>query len=291
MKTINRLFIPEDFIYYRTWSKVFYEYYKKYSKFLIEKINNWYEFIKIIKFFKFPIRFVVAEKTDIEPNKEFIKSIGIKHWIIHWAPFRKIEKPKGWLKIPTFITKDILHSSRSAFCVLDKSDYWNKWSPKARWHRRKILDLKEKWILKITKCEDLNIFLNIYSTISIKDPNHKRLIKWCNRSFSDPIIKENLRVYVVYINEKILAWAVFIDEWKTSEYFTSFYTEESKPYHLWIAIMDEWFSSSYEKWIKYLDLDHMQDYGQLSSYAGYTKFKESIADYDVYFHDMWVKFF
>lgn len=35
----------------------------------------------------------------------------------------------------------------------------------------------------------------------------------------------------------------------------------------------------------------MRDQYQSRSYAGYTKFKESIVDHDVFFHDLWVKIF
>ena len=55
--------------------------------------------------------------------------------------------------------------------------------------------------------------------------------------------------------------------------------------------MDRWFLDSYKKSIQYCDLDHMQDDGQSSGFAGYTKFKSSVADFDVYFHDMWIKIF
>ena len=88
-----------------------------------------------------------------------------------------------------------------------------------------------------------------------------------------------------------MAGALFIDEGVTSEYWASFYHHDSRPFHLGIAIMDRWFLDSYKKSIQYCDLDHMQDEGQLASYAGYTEFKSSIADYDVYFHDMWIKIF
>jgi hypothetical protein len=99
------------------------------------------------------------------------------------------------------------------------------------------------------------------------------------------------RVYIAYVDDCPLGGAVFIDESATSEYWASFYHDDARPYHLGIAIMDVWFLDSYEKWIKYCDLDHMRDVYQSYGFAGYTKFKESIADHDVYFHDMWFKIF
>lgn len=52
---------------------------------------------------------------------------------------RKTQKPFGWFRVPTWFTKMNIWSSRSAFSVLDREDYWNKWSSKARAHRNHIL--------------------------------------------------------------------------------------------------------------------------------------------------------
>ena len=60
-------------------------------------------------------------------------------------------------------------------------------------------------------------------------------------------LEENTRIYVAYIDNKLLAAAIFIDEGVTSEYFTSFYAKESHTYHLGIALMDRWFYDSYKK--------------------------------------------
>lgn len=40
-----------------------------------------------------------------------------------------------------------------------------------------------------------------------------------------------------------------------------------------------------------MDLDHMQDVLDKKSYAGYTQFKSEIADFDVKFWNVWMKFF
>jgi hypothetical protein len=46
--------------------------------------------------------------------------------------------------MPKMFRKDFLHSSRIAFSILDREDYWEKWSTKAKAHRRKILKLKDE---------------------------------------------------------------------------------------------------------------------------------------------------
>lgn len=220
-----------------------------------------------------------------------LKKLGIKHGIIFWWPMRMTQKPKWWFRFPRILLQyyEYFHSTRSAFSVLDRADYWNKWSPTARAHRRKILGFIESGKLRIDCITDPQVYLDIYKNVRVPDPNKAYLTQWCQRKFA--LGTENIRIYIAYIDDAPLAGAIFIDEGVTSEYFTSFYSRESHPYHLWIAIMDRWFLDSYEKWIQYCDLDHMRDRFQSSSYAGYTKFKESIADYDVYFHDMWIKIF
>lgn len=288
MKTLCRSLIPKDFTYYRTWSQIFFEYYKKYTSLIIEQTGNWYEFLKANWLF-FWFKSITVEKQDIEPTKEKLKKLWISHGIVFWTPMRVLKKPKGWWKIPTWFTKWDIHSSRSAFCVLDRKDYWNKWSGNARAHRKHVIENISLWKIYINENANLKEFLKLYKNTKINDPNKNFVYKMTKKLFLET--KTSYQVIITYVENKPLAWAVFINQWITSEYFASFYHEDSKPYHLWIAIMDAWFSISYKKWMKYLDLDHMQDKNQLSWYAWYTKFKESIADFDVYFHDMWVKIF
>ena len=290
MKTILRSDIPKDFSYYRTGSKVFYEYYKNYTELIIHRIGKRYEFLRAGRIIG-NIYSVIIEKIDTEPTREILKKIGIHHGIVFWWPMRVMKRPKWWFKLPTILLLyyEYFHSTRSAFSVLDCEDYWNKWSPSARAHRRKVLKLKETGRLRIEQIDDVKIFLEIYKKTKVPDPHKAYLINWCEKKFA--LWNEGTRLYLAYVDNIPLAWAIFIDEGVTSEYFTSFYASESHPYHLWIAIMDKWFQDSYTSWIKYCDLDHMRDAWQAQSYAGYTKFKESIADYDVRFHDMWIKFF
>lgn len=83
MKTISREHIPEDFSYYRTGSKVFYEYYKQYSRLLIHRIGTGYEFIRAGKILG-NIYSIIAEKIDREPTPELMRSLGMDHGIIFW---------------------------------------------------------------------------------------------------------------------------------------------------------------------------------------------------------------
>lgn len=287
MKTIDRSTIPQDYIYYRTGSQAFYDYYKSIKSLVIGRIWDGYEFFKAMQFFPW-LWSVSVEKHDEEIKKDTLKKDWIYHGIIFWTPLRIIKKPIGWFQMPKWFVKWQNHSTRSAFSVLDREDYWNKWSSSARAHRRHVLESIQSGKIRI-ESSDIDAFLQVYAASKVHDPNKWFVKRMTKRLFGNSTSK--YRVYIAYVDNIPLAWAVFIDESTTSEYWASFYTKESYPYHLWIAIMDRWFLDSYRQWIKYCDLDHMRDKGQSLGYSGYTKFKEWIADYDVYFHDMWIKIF
>lgn len=287
MKTIHRSEIPNEYTYYRTGSQVFYEYYKNISSLVVHRIGKWYEFLKAMQFFP-GLWSVSIEKHDEEVQVESLKKLWIHHGVIFWTPIRIMQMPIGWIQMPKWFVKWQNHSSRSAFSVLDQEDYWNKWSPSARAHRRHVEDHIKNGKIRVED-SDIKTFLHHYTTVKIHDPNKRFVARFTQKLFSDS--KSSYRVYIAYVDDVALAGAVFIDEGVTSEYWASFYTKESYPYHLGIALMDRWLLDSYKKWIKYCDLDHMRDAWQSFWYSGYTKFKEWIADYDAHFHDMWIKIF
>ncbi len=288
MKTLLRNLIPDDFVYYRTGSRIFREYYRKYSNLIIENVGKGNEFFTAFR--SFPgFWSITAEKHDEEITRDQLKAVWISHGIIFWTPLRRIEKPKGWIRMPRWFTKWDIHSSRSAFSILDREDYYNKWSSSARAHRRHVLENISLGKIRIDTTATIEDFLVFYNSTKIHDPHKSFVARMTAKLFQST--QSDYRVYIVYVDDRPLAGAVFIDEWTTSEYWASFYHEDSRPYHLGIAIMDQWFLDSYKNWIQYCDLDHMRDRGQSLWYAWYTKFKESIADYDVYFHDMWIRIF
>lgn len=288
MKTLSRSLIPTDFAYYRTGSRLFYDYYRKYTGNIVERIGKWYGFWTGFQIFP-GVWSISVEKNDTELTKTELQKSWISHGIIWWTPMRILDKPIGWWRAPKWFTQKNIHSSRSAFSILDRPDYWNKWAPPARAHRRKVLDLIDLGTLRIEQITDMDSYLDIYRKTRVLDPHKAYLTNWLTRNAT--ITTEDIRIYIAYIDDRPLAGAIFIDESVTSEYFTSFYAQESHPYHLGIALMDRWMLDSYTNWIQYCDLDHMRDSGQSRSYAGYTQFKSSIADHDVYFHDMWIKIF
>ncbi len=288
MKTLSRSLIPPDFTYYRTGSRLFYEYYRRYTSHIVSRIGQWYEFW--IAWNIFPGWWsVTIEKNDTELTITDLKKSGISHGIIWWTPMRAMEKPKWWWQVPSWFTKKNIHSSRSAFSIIDHSDYWNKWTAPARAHRRKVLANIEHGTIEILSDSWLDDFLLLYQSTPVHDSEKWSRIRMTRKLLQNQ--ESGYRIYTAAVWGRVLAGAIFIDEGLTSEYWVSFYHQDSHPYHLGIAIMDRWFLDSYKNWIQYCDLDHMRDTFQSSKYSGYTKFKESIADHDVYFHDMWIKIF
>jgi hypothetical protein len=94
MKPLHRSLIPTDFTYYRTGSRVFYDYYKKHSHTIIDRLGDSFSFIKMGRVFGSSFMSVIAEKIDIEPSVERLRELGFRHGIISWAPMRVTEKPK-----------------------------------------------------------------------------------------------------------------------------------------------------------------------------------------------------
>lgn len=86
--------------------------------------------------------------------------------------------------MPTYFAKNSIHSSRSAFSILDREDYWSKWSSKARAHRRKILEHKKTGKLRIERVYDGQIYLDIYKNTKVPDPFKDFIIKWCEKKFT-----------------------------------------------------------------------------------------------------------
>jgi hypothetical protein len=77
MKTIPRELIPEDFLYYRSSSRVFYEYYKNHTFLKVKKLEeNSFKFL-IENFLFLWIKNISIEKIDIEITKKKLKELKI----------------------------------------------------------------------------------------------------------------------------------------------------------------------------------------------------------------------
>lgn len=291
MKTLNRADIPEDFVYYRTGSEVFYEYFREFYWWDIIRIpRKSYEFMRIESWLGGLWHTIDAEKIDIEPDIAALEQSWYNHGIIFWSPLRRQEKPKWWIRLPRYFAPKMLHASRSAFSIMDIPEHWTRWSSEARNHRKKFLKNIENSDVHIESSDDIALFYGAYRDAKIHDPNKRVHLQWLDRAMKTQWMK-NKRIYLGYIWENLVAGALFIDMGTTSEYFMSFYPRESRAYQFGIWILDRWMSDSSGLGIKYCDLDHMWEPGYPRGQRWYTEFKSGIAQYDVYFHDVWVKVF
>lgn len=291
MKTLLRQDIPEDFVYYRTGSEVFYEYSREFYWWdIVDVADKHPQFMRIERWLGGLWNTVDAEKIDTEPDIHALRRSWYNHGIVFWSPLRRREKPKWWFKLPRYFAPKLLHASRSAFSILDTPEHWTKWSSEARNHRKKFLKNVENGNVHIESSEDIELFYQSYKSATISDPNKRIHIQWLERMIATEGMR-NKRIYLWYIWDTLVAGALFIDMGTTSEYFMSFYPPESRAYQFGIGIIDRWMTDSYALRIRYCDLDHMWERGYPSSQKWYTEFKSGIVEYDVYFHDVWVRFF
>ena len=109
-----------------------------------------------------------------------------------------MEKPNGWWRAPTWFTKNEIHSSRSAFSVLDTKEYWNKWTSSARSHRRHVLGNIDSGLIHIREDENLERFLELYQNTPINDPNKQFVSAMTKKLFQDT--QSLYRIYIVYVD-------------------------------------------------------------------------------------------
>lgn len=244
MQTLPRSDIPKDFIYYRTGSRVFFDYLKRFRSYITERVGKRGEFFSAFQMFP-GFWSITAEKIDYELTRQELEKYGIRHGIVWWTPMRKTEKPRGWWRVPTWWTKYDIHASRTAFSVLDRPNYASKWSSSARAHRRKVLELRESGRIEIDKQVPLEKFLDFYMSTPVRDGEKNFRIRLTKKLFENT--KTDYRIYIIKVDGRPLAGAIFIDMGTTSEYWASCYHRDGYAYHLGIAMMDIWLLDSYEK--------------------------------------------
>lgn len=290
MKPISLHELPLDYFYYRSYTSAFGGFYREKSPkniILVEEDGN-YGYIKHYLFWWFSIG--VFEKSDINPTPELLKKYGMKRGLVFWSPWHYPPKKKtGWLSLGYLISHEFHHSIHSAFSVLDCKDYQQKWSSNARNHRKRIQKYLDQWEITIQSDTSWEDFLSAYSATPLPH-RYKNYFIWRQKYFQERF-PEKFRIITASVWGKILAGAIFLDDHPTSTYLIAFQHSDAKKYHLGLAVLDAWYGDSYNKWYKYLDLDHMYSFLDTRSYLGYTRFKSELADYDVRFPAVYMKLF
>ncbi len=290
MQSLQRSEIPEGYHYYRSHSKGYFDYILHSEGQGVIQVEENGEYAYIHHFFWWLFSVAYFEKCDINPTKELLEKYGMKRWIVLWSGW-KGEKPieRGYMNLGYFCSHWYHHSTRSAFSVLDTREYWKKWSSNARGHRNKIKKEIESWIITIDTETSLANFLEVYKKTKLR---HKwKAYNIWRQKYLSKNHSANIRIYTASIDGDILAGAIFLDDAPTSTYLIAFQDDRAKSHHLWLALLDRWFSESENLGYRYLDLDHMGDDFDPRSYEGYTKFKSEIADYELSFRKVWMKIF
>jgi hypothetical protein len=96
-----------------------------------------------------------------------------------------------------------IHASRTSFSILDAAEYWKKWSPKARAHRRKMLDNIEKGIIRIERDVSLETFLSSYKNTPVHDGDKGFRLRLTKKLFQNT--KTDYRIYLIRVEERVLA--------------------------------------------------------------------------------------
>ena len=85
-----------------------------------------------------------------------------------------------------------------------------KWSSSARSHRKKVLEYRNSGKIRIESNISLENFLDLYKNTPVKDSDKyfriRKTKKLLERSES------NYRIYVIFVDDRPLAGAIFIDE-------------------------------------------------------------------------------
>lgn len=289
MQNLERSQIPEDYFPYRSHSHPFFHWLTKNldtSHASIINEDGWFWLINHCFWGHFSIAYF--EKCDLEPTQALLMKYGMKRWIVFWSGWRKTKPAgRGWLRFGYNFSRMYHHSTRSAFVVINSAEYWEKWTSGARWQRKKIRDLEQSDTIRIDTDVSIEDFLIIYNRTEISH-GWKTYLS-LRQQFLSQYYGDNIRIFLAFVGNRPLAGAIFLDDQSTSTYLVAFQDPAGKPYHLWLAIVDRWCEQSFEKGFKYLDFDHMQNTCDSDSYAGYTRFKAHLTEFELQFREVWAK--
>nr|MDD3720213.1 hypothetical protein [Candidatus Gracilibacteria bacterium] len=290
MNLLKNIDIPKDYKYYRSHSKVYFSWIlKNFSKKTIKiEENGNYGYIN--HFFGGLFSIACFEKVNVIPTYEMMKKYKMKRGLIFWSGWSQdkpyLDTKLIWLKLGYLFSWGYHHSVKSSFSVLDQKEYWKKWERNARGHRNKIRKELDSGVIKINTNAKIDDFINIYVNTKVKHNLKRYLIN--RQKFLSEVGENNIRIYLAYIESIPLAGAIFLDDSPTSTYLVAFQNDKGKKHNLGLALIDKWFEESEKLGFKYLDLDHMRGFLDPNSYKGYTKFKSSIADYELSFPNVWL---
>ena len=279
MKILSHSEYPKDFFYHRTSAEIYRPYIESCGN--ITTFDIWnppqYAWKKGLLWNK--VHIIKYERTDIEPNIDFLKENGVKHGMVTWIPYSRQDIPEWWRRL--WLTD---HFQETSVNILD-AEYKTKWNDRAK---RALKKYEKSWAM--VKSVDSETFVKAFRATKVKHwyksdyiRNYERI-----RSFAP----DKVRQWIVYHNNKAVAWLACIDYIDNhSVHFVAFTGKESYPIQWWTALIDTWFRESLEKWIKYITFDQLRNPHGPNEQKGYTEFKENFIENRLSFPKAYFKMF
>lgn len=279
METIYASDLPEDYVYYRSFSPYYRQYLEKDCWLKIQELKNWNRFwwMKRLLFFFNVAKF---ERTNEEPDIKRLQKNWFRHGIVLWIP-SWVEKIPDWWKKFFMVT----HFTTTWYSVIEWPDYYKNWKDRAKRARKKFFTFKEVSIEEV----DHETFSKYYKEYWLRKSFKSAFIRY-HKKISNYDKKWNIKNLVCLLNGKPIAWlSVYNYNSNSSVHLVAFLTKEAKKYQAWTWLIDYWYKISYESWIKYINFDHLKDKYMTSDQQWYTTFKENFMDYKVIFPDSYYK--
>lgn len=278
MKQLSPSDYPIDFYYHRTSSDT----YRKYLESCWPKTFdiNTPQFAWKKLFFGWTYCVSRFERTDIEPDIEVFKKEWIKHGMITWIPYRISDKPEWWRRL--YLTE---HFQNTGYTTLDDGDYKKHWNDRAKRAQKKFLASGDE--IRSASASD---FIDAFRKTKVKHPYRSEYISYYKKiSAIDP---ESVRQWIVYHNGTPTAWLAVLDYiGNHSVHLVAFTGKQAYDTQWWTWLIDEWFRTSQEKWIKYLTFDQLRNPHGPKDQKGYTEFKENFIEHKLSFPKAYFKVF
>lgn len=265
MNIISHDRIPEGHYNFRAASPVYREYLRSSGLAIIQQPDSpTFGWVR-----RFPAGFDISkfEKTDIEPAASDLDAIGWRRGMQIWVPWRRMDAPRGWrrLWLPT-------HFSHMGVAVLDREDYWKKWSERARRARKRFLAHDDIEIREVSH----DTFGAAYQQTRVKYWFKEVFIEFHKKMAAiDPT---SIRSYVAYQGDTPLCGLAVHDYLRSSVHLVAFTRAEAKHTQAGTGLMDRWFADSFARGIRFHDVDHLKDSWTQWEQRGYTDFKKSFID-------------
>lgn len=221
------------------------------------------------------------ERSDEEPDIEWLKASGVKHAMVAWIPYSLQEKPIGWRRL--YLTD---HFQCTGFTRIDDvEDYTKKWNDRAKRARKKF---NNSWAE--VRLVDRDTFITAFRNTKVKHWFKSDYISYYKKITAvDP---SAIRQWIVYLNDEPVAGLAVLDYLDNhSVHLVAFTDKKAYDIQWGTGLIDEWFRDSKAKDMKYLTFDQLRNPHGPGDQQGYTEFKENFLECKLSFPKAYFKIF